>query len=61
MLDANNDGHVTEEEFVKGCVEDDDLVQELTGETKENETVKERLLLPRNSVSDENRCTRQRR
>ena len=29
MLDADNDGDVTEEEFVNGCLEDEDLVKEL--------------------------------
>ena len=37
MLDANNDGDITEEEFMKGCMNYDDLVQELAGKSKENE------------------------
>ena len=37
LLDANNDGDVSEEKFVKGCMNYDDLVQELAGESKENE------------------------
>ena len=61
LLDSNNDGDVTEEEFVNGCLDDDDLVKELTGEAKEKKTIKERFLLPRNSVSVENRCTTKRR
>ena len=61
LLDANNDGDVTEEEFVNGCMDDDDLVKALTGESKEKKTIKERCLLPRNSISVENRFTTQRR
>ena len=40
LLDAKIDGDVTEEEFVKGCMNYDDLVQELAGESKENETTR---------------------
>jgi hypothetical protein len=61
LLDANNDADVTEEEFVKGFMDNEDLLQDLTGESKENETIKERSLLPRFYVSAENRCTTQRR
>ena len=37
MLDANNDGDVTEEEFVNGCINDDDLVHLLIGNSKEKD------------------------
>ena len=62
MLDEDNDGDVTEEEFVKGCMEDDDLVKELTGKSKEHEeSNKGRCSLPRNSLSVERRSTTKRR
>ena len=61
LLDANNDGDVTEDEFVNGCLDDADLVQELAGKSKENLRKKKKILLPRYSVSVENRCTTQRR
>ena len=61
LLDANNDGDITEDEFVKGCMEDDDLMQELAGKPKEEENIKQRLSLPRNSISVENRSTTRRR
>ena len=61
LLDANNDGDVTEDEFVNGCLDDADLVRELAGKSKENLRNKKKSLLPRYSVSVENRCTTQKR
>ena len=62
MLDTDNDGDVTEEEFVNGCLEDNDLVKELTGKSSEpSESNKTRTSLPRNSVSVEKRSTTKRR
>ena len=61
MLDANNDGDVTEEEFIKGCMDDDNIVEELTGKSKEQKPNKQRSSLPRNSFSVETRSTTKRR
>ena len=62
MLDTDNDGDVTEEEFVNGCLEDKDLVKELTGKSSEpSEKRKARTSLPRNSESVEKRSTTKRR
>ena len=61
LLDANNDGDVTEDEFVQGCLEDDDLVEELTGKSNEEGKNKQRSSLPRNSISVERRSATKRR
>ena len=36
-LDLNGDGKISEEEFVKGCMEDEDLVETLSGENNDSE------------------------
>ena len=61
LLDSNHDGDITKDEFVNGCLNDDGLVQELTGEPNEHGQKKNRILIPRYSVSVENRCTTERR
>ena len=62
MLDADNDGDVNEKEFVNRCMEDHDLVNDLTGKSSDHsESNKGRTSLPRNSVSVEKRSTTKRR
>ena len=61
LLDTNHDGDISKDEFVNGCLNDDGLVQELTGKPTENFKKKSVKLIPRFSVSVENRCTTQRR
>ena len=39
-LDLDGNGEITEEEFIKGCMDDEDLVKTLKGEMEEEEDVR---------------------
>ena len=61
ILDFNKDGDISKEEFINGCMADDELVQEITGVSKDEHTESSYYSHPRNSISVENRDTTRRR
>ena len=68
-LDTNSDGDITEEEFVKNCLKDKDLCDTLATkqgievDVEKNDDSKKTLniLVPRESLTVENRVTTRRR